>query len=149
VIRPGTPEDAADLGALEVELFGTGAWSPADLLGLDGAAARWVRVMTDADDRVAAYVVTTTIGEVVDLLRIGVRPDHQRRGLGGILLTAALDAAHDLPEATTMMLEVSETNVAAAALYAGHGFVVVDRRRRYYPDGSDALVMSLSLGSAL
>ncbi|MCB0908182.1 MAG: GNAT family N-acetyltransferase [Nocardioidaceae bacterium] len=144
MIRPGTPEDVADLGALEVELFGTGAWSPDDLIGMTGAD-RWVRVTTDQAGRLAGYVVTTMAGEVVDLLRIGVRTDHQRRGLGGILLAAALDAAAELPEAERMMLEVSEANAAATALYLGHGFAVIDRRRRYYPDGTDALVMERSL----
>ncbi|MFN8193391.1 MAG: GNAT family N-acetyltransferase [Nocardioidaceae bacterium] len=149
MIRPAHPRDEAELGGLEVELFGTGAWRPADLLGADGAD-RWVRVTMDAQGRVAGYVVTTTAGEVVDLLRIGVRPDHQGNGLGGLLLTAALDAARqDEPSPERMMLEVSDANAAARALYAGHGFAVVDRRRHYYPDGSDALVMSLDLGSAL
>jgi ribosomal protein S18 acetylase RimI-like enzyme len=144
VIRPGTPEDRADLGALEVELFGTGAWSPDDLLGVTGAD-RWVRVTTDQAGRLAGYVVTTKAGDVVDLLRIGVRTDHQGRGLGGILLAAALDAAAELPGAERMMLEVSEANAAATALYLGHGFAVIDRRRHYYPDGTDALVMERPL----
>ncbi len=144
MIRPGTREDRADLGALEVELFGTGAWSPDDLLGVTGAD-RWIRVTTDQAGRLAGYVVTTVAGEVVDLLRIGVRTDHQGRGLGGILLAAALDAAAQLPGAERMMLEVSEANAAATALYLGHGFAVIDRRRHYYPDGTDALVMERPL----
>jgi [ribosomal protein S18]-alanine N-acetyltransferase len=144
VIRPGTPQDKADLGALEVELFGTGAWSPDDLLGVTGAD-RWIRVATDQAGHLAGYVVTTLAGDVVDLLRIGVRTDHQGRGLGGILLAAALDAAAELPQAERMMLEVSEANAAAAALYLGHGFAVIDRRRHYYPDGTDALVMERPL----
>lgn len=144
MIRPGVPGDRAELGALEVELFGTGAWSPDDLLGLTGAD-RWVRVATDQSDHLAGYVVTTAAGDVVDLLRIGVRTDHQGRGLGGILLAAALDAAAGLRGPERMMLEVSEANAAATALYLGHGFAVIDRRRHYYPDGTDALVMERPL----
>ena len=144
MIRVGAPEDRDELGALEVELFGTGAWSPDDLLGVTGPQ-RWVRVTTDQAGRLAGYVVTAVAGDVVDLLRIGVRTDHQGRGLGGILLAAALDAAAELPEAERMMLEVSEANTAATALYLGHGFAVIDRRRRYYPDGTDALIMERPL----
>ena len=51
----------------------------------------------------------------------------------------------ELPEAERMMLEVSEANTAATALYLGHGFAVIDRRRRYYPDGTDALIMERPL----
>ena len=39
-------------------------------------------------------------------------------------------------------LELSAQNAAAAGLYAALGFVVVGRRPRYYPGGSDALLLS-------
>ena len=39
-------------------------------------------------------------------------------------------------------LSVFTVVVAAAALYAGLGFVVVGRRERYYPDGEDALLLT-------
>jgi ribosomal-protein-alanine N-acetyltransferase len=48
--------------------------------------------------------------------------------------------------ARDMHLEVSETNEAARALYAGAGFAVSGRRRGYYADGSDALVLRRALG---
>jgi len=43
-------------------------------------------------------------------------------------------------------LEVRAGNAAAIALYASEGFVPVGRRRRYYGNGEDALLMSLVLG---
>jgi ribosomal-protein-alanine N-acetyltransferase len=47
--------------------------------------------------------------------------------------------------AREMFLEVAEGNAAARALYAGLGAAEAGRRRRYYPDGSDALVLRLAL----
>jgi ribosomal-protein-alanine N-acetyltransferase len=44
-----------------------------------------------------------------------------------------------------MFLEVSERNAAARALYAAAGFAEVGRRRRYYADGADALVLRRDL----
>ena len=41
-----------------------------------------------------------------------------------------------------MLLEVSAGNAGARAFYAAEGFVEIDRRRRYYRDGSDAVVMA-------
>lgn len=145
MIRPALAADAAALAALEVELFGAGAWSTVDLLGAPEGPIRWARVTTGLGGEVAGYVVTTGPGEAVDLLRIAVRPDHQRRGLAGILLTAAMAAARAELGAARMLLEVSHTNDPAVRLYHGHGFEVIDRRRRYYPDGSDALVMERHL----
>jgi ribosomal-protein-alanine N-acetyltransferase len=44
-----------------------------------------------------------------------------------------------------MFLEVAEANAAARALYAAAGFAEVGRRRRYYADGGDALVLRRGL----
>jgi ribosomal-protein-alanine N-acetyltransferase len=41
----------------------------------------------------------------------------------------------------TIMLEVRAGNEPALALYARHGFTPLSRRRRYYPDGEDALIL--------
>jgi ribosomal-protein-alanine N-acetyltransferase len=43
------------------------------------------------------------------------------------------------------VLEVATGNTAAQALYARAGFTDVGLRRRYYADGSDALVMRVNL----
>ena len=50
--------------------------------------------------------------------------------------------------AKSMFLEVSLTNIAAQALYGRMGFTQVGRRRRYYPDGADALVMRRDIATA-
>lgn len=139
MIRAATTLDIADLAALESILFGTTAWSPAQVT--DEVGRGRVRVAED-DQGITGYVMTMLGPDVTDLLRIGVRPDHQRRRLAGILLTGAIETA----TGERMMLEVSDSNVAAVALYRGHGFQVIDRRRGYYRDGADALVMSRSLG---
>ena len=44
-----------------------------------------------------------------------------------------------------MLLEVRADNRGALAFYAEHGFVEIDRRLRYYRDGTDAVVMRLPL----
>ncbi|MEN0075727.1 MAG: ribosomal-protein-alanine acetyltransferase, partial [Paracraurococcus sp.] len=60
------------------------------------------------------------------------------------LLAAALAGAA-APGAAAMFLEVAAGNAPAQALYAGQGFAEVGRRRRYYADGSDALVLRRDL----
>jgi ribosomal-protein-alanine N-acetyltransferase len=47
--------------------------------------------------------------------------------------------------AGALFLEVAGANAAARALYARMGFRDVGRRRRYYADGTDALVMRAAL----
>ena len=45
-----------------------------------------------------------------------------------------------------MLLEVRVDNHPALAFYAAHGFVEIDRRQRYYADGTTAAVLRLPLG---
>jgi len=68
----------------------------------------------------------------------------RRRGLGTALLRGVAAGAAGRG-AQRVFLEVSERNAAARALYAAAGFEPVARRRSYYPDGADALVLRLAV----
>jgi len=136
-IRTATGDDLAGVLALEAELFGADAWSENTVL----ATLARGRVLVAAGEAVLGYVVLADAGDVADLERIGVRRDQQRAGLASALLDAALrDAGHD-----RVLLEVRADNEPALAFYARAGFAEIDRRRRYYHDGTDALVLELDL----
>ena len=143
-VRPARAGDVADVAALDRHLFGADAWSTAqveeELVGERRRA--WV-----AGDPLVGYVVTLRVGdpvELVDLQRIAVHPGHRRRGLARALLAAALADALD-SGADRMLLEVSADNPGALAFYAAAGFTEIDRRRGYYRDGADAVVMQRPL----
>jgi ribosomal-protein-alanine N-acetyltransferase len=67
-----------------------------------------------------------------------------RQGIGRALLQAGLTfaTAHGIAK---IHLEVASPNAAARALYAALGFTPSGRRKAYYPDGSDALTLTLDL----
>ena len=129
-IRPATAADVDALAALEADLFGADAWSRASV----GAEVAAGRVLVADDEGIAGYVVTLAAGDVLDLMRIAVRPDRRRHGLAHALLEAAWTDRR-------MLLEVSERNAGAIAFYAAEGFTEIARRDRYYRDGSAAVVM--------
>jgi ribosomal-protein-alanine N-acetyltransferase len=79
-----------------------------------------------------------------ELLTLAVAPQVRRRGIGGRLLVAIVEQMAKAG-AGTLFLEVSEANRAARALYETAGFRQMGRRRRYYPDGTDALVLRARL----
>ncbi len=143
-LRSATVGDVPAVLALEVALFGADAWSEAQVREeLTGERRQaWV-----VGEPVVGYAVTLAAGDVLDLQRIAVHPDHQRRGLARRLLDEAV-AAGKAARVDRMLLEVSAANTAALAFYAAAGFVEIDRRRRYYRDGTDAVVMRLPLASA-
>jgi [ribosomal protein S18]-alanine N-acetyltransferase len=129
-LRPAVREDVDTLVALEQQLFGVDAWSAASVR--DEVLAG--RVVVAADPQLAGYVVIRPAGDAVDLMRIAVAPAARRRGLARALLGAVRSDVR-------LLLEVSADNTGALAFYAAEGFVEIARRRRYYRDGSDAVVM--------
>lgn len=142
MIRLATEGDLPDVAVLETELFGPDAWDEVALRAeLDGPGRRFV---VAAEEVLCGYAVSRSVGDVVDLQRIGVAPAHQRSGVATALLDDLL--AHP-GTADRMMLEVSAANAAAIGFYRRNGFTELATRPRYYRDGSDALVMSLDLAS--
>ena len=141
-IRLAISDDVAAVADLEREVFGGDAWDlRAVLAELEGPGRRFV-VCDAPSGELAGYAVSMTLGDIVDLQRIAVRPGRRRAGLATDLLEDLL--AHT-GGADRMLLEVSERNQAAVGFYAAHGFGRIDLRPRYYRDGSDALVLQRDL----
>ena len=138
MIRLANADDLPALVALERELFGVDAWDDGAVRAeLTGPGRRFV-----VTEDLTGYAVSLTVGDVADLLRIGVAPQARRRGLAAALLDDLLLHAGD---ADRMLLEVSAANRDALAFYESRGFTRIHVRRRYYRDGSDALVLERSL----
>jgi ribosomal-protein-alanine acetyltransferase len=146
VLRRPTETDLPVLADLERELLPDEAWS-IDQLREEISSDRRYGVVAVEDDAIVGYALTVRSDDVVDLTRIAVAKDHQGRGISWSLLDNVQREAR-MDGASRMMLEVSTANTAARALYAKAGFVQIDRRPSYYRDGSDALVLRISLGTA-
>lgn len=151
VVRPARPAEAAVVAALHETCLGE-AWqvdSVARLMALPGAFALFA---VPADRPVAppeGFVLCVPSPPMLDIAAIGVVPHRRRRGLGGLLLDAAVDTAR-AGGSEALLLEVADDNAAALALYRRHGFVCAGVRRDYYrrADGNrDAIVLRRSLMS--
>ena len=90
------------------------------------------------------FVLARVAADEAEILTLAVVPEARRQGHGGTLLAGAMAAAA-ARGAAAMFLEVSERNAAARALYIASGFAEAGRRRRYYADGADALVLRREL----
>lgn len=136
------PAAAPGLAALHAEAFAT-PWDEAafaDLLAQTGVLA----LGAGAD----GFILCRIIADEAEVLTLAVRPAARQRGLGRLLVEAALKATAD-QGAVRLFLEVAEDNPAAIALYDRTGFTQIGRRRGYYarPDGPavDALVLALDI----
>jgi ribosomal-protein-alanine N-acetyltransferase len=144
-VRPAGPDDVPAIAALERDCLGTDAWSEGLVAeGVAGSLPTISYLVAETDGRVVGHATASVVGDIAELQRIAVDPDHRRHGLAGALLDAVVDLAR-AGGADRLLLEVREDNAGALAFYAAHDFVEVDRRRRYYRDGATAVVMRRSL----
>lgn len=137
------PADAAAAAALAA--LHEAAFPPAEAWGPD--AIRLMLEMPGAFGLHApgeGFVLARVAADEAEILTLAVAPPARRRGLGGALLGAAMAGAA-ARGAAAMFLEVAERNAPARALYAAAGFAEAGRRRRYYADGADALVLRRDL----
>jgi [ribosomal protein S18]-alanine N-acetyltransferase len=139
-MRTACTADAAALAAIHGVAFPPSETWEEEALGLQLGLPGVFGLIDAAGGMVLARVA----GEEAEVLTLAVVPTSRRRGLGGALLDAALREARDRG-ARAVFLEVSEANQAARGLYAAAGFVEAGRRRRYYADGTDALVLQAAL----
>ncbi|MDB5369492.1 MAG: ribosomal-protein-alanine acetyltransferase [Roseomonas sp.] len=93
------------------------------------------------------FILARAVAGEAEVLTLAVAPAARRRGVASRLLAAALAGAASRG-AQAIFLEVSYANIAARALYGAAGFVQVGIRRRYYADGTDALVLRHPLSAA-
>ncbi len=97
----------------------------------------------------AGFVLARVAADEAEILTLAVIPAARRGGRGHALLRAAEHKAA-ASGARKMFLEVAPANLAARALYSSAGYAEVGRRKNYYRDGSDALLLAcpLSPGAA-
>jgi len=131
-----------DLADLHAKCFPRG-WSSMELARL--AAESGVIALSAGGRRASGFILVRVALDEAEILTLATDPARRREGVARGLLGAALKEAGRLG-ARTAFLEVSDTNDAAIALYQSTGFVQGGRRRAYYSDGSDALVMEKTLG---
>ena len=81
-------------------------------------------LVLEVDGALVGTAWLTVDGRRTLLHHFGIRPSHQRRGLGRQLLDASLAAARAI--GLQVKLEVHRDNAAAVALYAGAGFARLD-----------------------
>ncbi len=88
----------------------------------------------------AAYAVIRDLG-TAEILRIGVSPQHRRKGYASILMERIIDISKE-NMAASVLLEVRSGNEAAIGLYRHFGFDEIDIRKNYYSEPvEDALIM--------
>lgn len=94
----------------------------------------------DGTGRLVGYICPMIILDEGHILDVAVHLDFRGHGLGKMLVEKALAICHERG-AEFVSLEVRPSNIDAISLYRRLGFIETGRRRRYYHDGEDAILM--------
>ena len=141
-VRAATPADAPEIAALEAAAAHQ-PWTEAQIRGSLASPSTRGWVTLGRDGAVAGHLLASCVAEEGEILTLAVDPGQRRQGFGRRLLDACLDAWREAG-VRCAWLEVREDNVGARRLYAGTGWAEAGARRRYYQDGTDAVVMRWS-----
>jgi ribosomal-protein-alanine acetyltransferase len=139
IVRVFRPEDAVAAIAVLKESMEAANWSEksyVESLGWRGAVA----LASEFEGRVTGFIIGRQIAGDGEILNLAVIPERRRQGAGGALLTAALDEFR-ARRTGRVFLEVRESNQAAIAFYAKHGFAETGRRAGYYQDPAEAAIL--------
>lgn len=111
---------------------------------LGRARSFWSRQADNGADNghLVGFLGIWYIVDEAHIVSVGVHSDYQRRGIGELLLIAAIEHAI-VRQTETMTLEVRQSNVAARSLYEKYGFTERGVRKAYYSDNrEDAVIMT-------
>lgn len=145
-IRPAEPADGDAMALIIAASPEAASWSaeslrnivPAGLLG-------WVAVGRSHAGPILGFLIGRTIAPEFEILNLAVTPACRRKGVGSMLLVAALAYAANHGN-TRAFLEVRAGNHGAIALYLRHGFIRAGLRKRHYENPTeDALLFSFSI----
>lgn len=144
-IQPMTRTDLDAVAAIEqsVQSF---PWTRRNFEdGLNAGYSAWV---VRQADQVTGFCMAMFAPDVVHVLVLAVNPQHQKAGLGAMLLRECESMARKRG-LSALILEVRPSNLNAVAFYQHQGYTVLATRKDYYPSAhgqrEDALVMEKKL----
>lgn len=141
-LRPASAGDMAEIAAIERASFPI-PWRREFFEGELTEPGRYHRVLErqlSGTPALAGYLFAVLLFDEFHINKIAIHPAVRREGHGRRLLADALEGARQR-NATSVVLEVRVSNAAAIDFYNAFGFCELYRRRRYYLDGEDALVL--------
>ncbi|MBP9884980.1 MAG: ribosomal protein S18-alanine N-acetyltransferase [Leptospiraceae bacterium] len=137
MIKKTSSDDYEVLTKLEQECFPTEAWTFDQIKSHHQLQNSLLYFREDKSLEPIGYLIYLENSYEIEILRIGVVADFRRNGIANQLL----DFLESLRKKREILLEVKSENFAAIGLYQKKGFINFAVRKRYYPDGKDAILM--------
>jgi ribosomal-protein-alanine N-acetyltransferase len=146
LIRAASPDDVATIHALEQRADTAAHWTGREYEALFAQdAPRRLALVAVEGDSTLGFVIARCALDEWEIENVVVASEARNRGLASALLRHLLDRARSAG-ATSVLLEVRQSNLAALRLYEKQGFTLQGRRPNYYRDPvDDALLLHFSI----
>jgi ribosomal-protein-alanine N-acetyltransferase len=142
-VRAASEDDAPAMAFIHAAAFDADeAWPAESILALLRSSGTFGLLAADA-----GMLLFRRAADEAEILTLAVIPAMRGRGVATSLLRVACDALR-ASDVRALLLEVRASNTEALGLYHRFDFRQVGLRKRYYSDGSDALIMRASIDSA-
>jgi len=142
-LHPVTVADLEEVVSLERASF-QHPWKTEHILNEVQSPLSFPLLARLEDGSCAGYICPMLVLDEGQILNVAVHPSCRGRGIGKILLKAAL-AKLEILGASFVGLEVRPSNTVAISLYTHVGFVTTGIRRAYYENGEDAVLMKYEI----
>lgn len=86
------------------------------------------------------FAVWRAVADEAEIITIGVNPEYRKNGIATAMLTL-IENELKKSGVKKIFLEVSVNNTPALNLYKNNGYNEFSVRKKYYDDGSDAILM--------
>jgi len=142
-IRSAVAADVALLVAIEQQAPTAAHWNSDEYSKLVSSG---VVLVAETAGRASGFVCAKKVAGEWEIENVVVAAGCLRRGTASQLIQELIDRARN-DSATSIFLEVRESNLPARSLYERHGFRETGRRRAYYRDPEeDAILYALKFG---
>ena len=136
-IRLATINDLNEIYYIEEKVFND-YWS-IDLIESELKDHEYSEVsVLEVNKKIIGYIFQRKILDDNHIINLAIDIPYQHKGYGRFLLMKILEKDKN---DTNVFLEVKEANLPAIKLYIDLGFEEVNRKDRYYSDGSNAIFM--------
>ena len=138
-IRAMTDSDLEEVLAIENESF-SHPWNRDHFLDELKSVHAFPLVAIDPEESIIGYICPRLLLDEGHILNLAVRRKFRGQRLGQLLVERVLNDCR-VGGGSTVSLEVRQSNKTAIALYLQMGFVETGRRRNYYYNSEDAMLM--------
>ena len=142
IVEP-SPEHIPAIARLERASF-KAPWRVEFFASEIGAEGRYNRIAQDESGEVVGYLFAMFFLDEMHVNKIAVAEAARRHGIARSLMADCVEFARSR-KVRSISLEVRESNTAAQLFYNTLDFHPTYIRRRYYPDGESAVVMTAKL----